>query len=246
MSSSTAAQQEFAKVVNVVWQNLGKEDPYWGVMTHPAYKSDVITDAEIEKFYQTGDLAVETIRERIASYMGETTLSSKTFMDYGSGCGRVILGASKLFKTCLAVDVSTDQLKLLETRSSALNVTNVKTLCVDMEQIDSMRLPETDIIHSLMVLQHNPPSLCEKVIDLLLSALAPNGIAMLHILFHMPCYNPDSNFTHTKHFQLHPFGSNALNRLRMKHKCEQIDCFPANSCGEGYVDVYWVVRKTPQ
>ena len=49
------------------WRELGQTEPYWGVISHPDFRSENLTPERIEQFYQSGPYHIGPIAEALKS-----------------------------------------------------------------------------------------------------------------------------------------------------------------------------------
>jgi SAM-dependent methyltransferase len=173
--------------VNGSWQHLGETDPYWSVLTAPQYRGKP-SEEDIERFFASGAAEVKRIEAALAR-VGVALDGKGTCIEYGCGLGRVTRHLAPHFARTVGVDISAAHLKLASELAEADGFGGVEWLHVDT--IDRLSvLPKADFIYSMIVLQHNPPPVIEKILVAFARLLKPGGIAF----FQVPTYRVDYEF----------------------------------------------------
>lgn len=179
------AMRRLVDRIRAQWTLLGETEPHWSVLTHDRYRSDKLTDAAMDAFYQSGEQSARIIdlfeqRTGVAARHG-------TCLELGCGVGRITGHLAKRFDQVIGVDISPGNLKLCNERMTAIGADNVRTRSVGgIEDFDS--LPEFDFFYSVIVLQHNSPPIQKAILRSLLSKIRPGGGAVFQIPTEMPGY----------------------------------------------------------
>jgi cyclopropane fatty-acyl-phospholipid synthase-like methyltransferase len=180
VEASAAARTEILNHVEKIWSMYGTEDPYYSVLTDPAYRADKITFELAEKFYQSGlnDLA----NLRLAFERNRIEIDpSWHILDLGCGMGRIGEHFSQDFEHYCGVDISANHLAHAVKRFQEKHITNA-TFMLLKDAIN--QYVKFDLFYSMIVIQHNPPPVMYYLLDLFLSKLRPNGFAF----FQLPCH----------------------------------------------------------
>ena len=173
--------------VNESWQHLGETDPYWSVLTSPQYRGQP-SQEDIARFFATGAGDVKRLQATLAR-LGIALDGNGTCIEYGCGLGRVTRHLAPHFARTIGVDISAAHLKLARELADAEGIGGIEWLHLDA--IDRLAaLPEADFIYSMIVLQHNPPPVIEKILLAFARLLKPGGIAY----FQVPTYRVDYEF----------------------------------------------------
>jgi SAM-dependent methyltransferase len=148
------------------WRVLGETQPYWGVLTHPEYRTENLSPASLETFYRTG---VEYI-QAIAGKLGQTTGAkpSGRALDFGCGAGR-LTEAMTAYADTTGYDISPGMLEKARDRGG--NATYV----------DELPPGPFDWINSFIVFQHIPPERGLALMEQVLKRLALGGHISLHV-----------------------------------------------------------------
>lgn len=173
--------------VNRSWQHLGETDPYWSVLTAPEYRGKPSAE-HIARFFASGAAEVERLRKALAR-SGVALDGRQTCLEYGCGLGRVTRHLAPHFANTIGVDISASHLKLARELAEADDLRGAQWLHLDT--LDKLaELPEVDFIYSVIVLQHNPPPVIERILSTFARILKPGGIAY----FQVPTYRVDYEF----------------------------------------------------
>lgn len=87
--------------MNPIWDTIGREHPYWGVLTSPDYLQ--MTQEKRCAFFQTGEEHVEWVLESIERYFGKR-LSFEKALDFGSGVGRLVIPFAQRYRCVIGID----------------------------------------------------------------------------------------------------------------------------------------------
>jgi SAM-dependent methyltransferase len=205
------------------WKRLGQSEPHWSVVTAEQFKSDRIKQTE-HAFYATG----RQDTDRIRAFFTRNKLaleSSYTCLEFGCGVGRATAAISRIMKRVYAVDISAPHLELARAWLNKIDATNV-----DLIQLRSIpdieRLPEFDLLYSVIVFQHNPPPVIAHLMDVLFSKVRRGG----YVLFQVPTYRSGYSFrwneylSDTRHeMEMHVLPQSEVLRLFRKHGIAAIE-----------------------
>ena len=162
------------------WEEWGRRDPYYGVITHPKFTRSQITEESKREFFESGanhvDYVVGTIRRCIAP-----DFAPKNVLDFGCGVGRTLIPFAKMAQQAVGADVSTAMLEEARRNCDAHQLINVNLIVSD----DSMSsLTDVfDLVHSFIVFQHIPLERGRLIFRSLLDRIAPAGVAAIHVLY---------------------------------------------------------------
>jgi SAM-dependent methyltransferase len=149
------------------WQELGRSQPYWGVLTHPDFLSENITADKIEELYASGRDYIAGIVAQLERLTGARP--SGRALDFGCGVGRLAEAMADYADEVNGLDISPDMLATARQRGSKVNYTS--------------ELPDGqfDWINTYIVLQHIPPDRGLQILEELLSRLAPGGMVSIQL-----------------------------------------------------------------
>jgi SAM-dependent methyltransferase len=194
--------QRLFEHVNRSWQHLGETDPYWSVLTSPQYRGQPSPE-HVARFFATG--AAEVERLQVALARSGLHLGGGTCVEYGCGLGRVTRDLASHFDRTVGVDISAAHLKLARELADADGVRDIEWQ--HLETLDRLsQLPAADFIYSVIVLQHNPPPVIDRILMAFARMLKPGGVAY----FQVPTYRADYEF------RLADYVRNQLGRTEME------------------------------
>jgi FkbM family methyltransferase len=173
--------------VNQSWHHLGETDPFWSVLTAPQYRGKP-SQEDIDLFFASGAAEAKRIEAALAR-IGVALDGEGTCIEYGCGLGRVTRHLAPYFARTVGVDISAAHLKLARELAQDDRIDGLEWLHLDT--IDRLSdLPKADFIYSMIVLQHNPPPVIERILVTFARLLKPGGIAY----FQVPTYRVDYEF----------------------------------------------------
>ncbi|MBU3626737.1 class I SAM-dependent methyltransferase [Polynucleobacter sp. JS-Safj-400b-B2] len=217
------------------WQFLGESNPYWSVITQPAY--DLLEfEKNRDQFYSSGkhtaDIFLASLR-RCRINPNEL----KSCIDFGCGVGRVSGHLASIFSKVIAVDISQAHLSLAAEYAKQSNINNIEFVHAD--RIESvLTLPKVDAILSVITLQHNPPPVINWLIENLLTLLNPGGVAYLQLpsyrngyLFEVERY---LNTPETKGLEMHFLPQDYIFRAITNSGCICLEVREDTAVGDEY------------
>ena len=157
------------------WNELGKDDPLWVVLTDPTRKGGKWDPAE---FFQTG-------RDEIAKILSEAAalgppLAHGRALDFGCGVGRLSQAMAEHFEEVEGVDISPSMI------AHAERFNRFPQTCRYHVNSDSdlRRFPDRhfDFIYSSITLQHIEPRFEKLYVQDFIRVLKPEGVAVFQIL----------------------------------------------------------------
>jgi SAM-dependent methyltransferase len=161
------------------WEELGKADPLWAILTTPDKKGNRWS---LEEFLQTGHDEVAELMARIGQL--SVPARRRSALDFGCGVGRLTQALADHFDGVVGVDVSTSMLALAE----RLNRHGTRCRYV-LNSVSNLAIFESgtfDLIYSRLVLQHLPPRLEKGYLGEMLRVLAPGGLLVFQLPIGVP------------------------------------------------------------
>ncbi len=163
------------------WEQLGRSDPYWSVITQPHYRQEQF-EAHRQQFQLSGKHSCELFLAALRRN-GINPGSLRTCLEVGCGVGRVTRYLAQAVQQVVACDISSQHLELARQYLEGEAVTNVELRhWRGMDALD--QLSPFDALYSVITLQHNPPPVMAWMLRRLLGGLASGGIAY----FQLPTY----------------------------------------------------------
>lgn len=231
-----------------VWEFLGEKDPYWSVLTWEEFKSSNIEGTRT-KFYKSGLNDATTLFNTLERN-GIDYAPLKTCLEYGCGLGRVTYWLAKRFETVAGFDISRAHLRIAGQYLEETGVRNVSLHHISKPQ-DIGNFSKVDVVYSMIVLQHNPPPMIHVIIQELLRALNPGGIAF----FQVPTYRLGYRFSlqeylsgqvNRKEMEMHVFPQSEIFKIVSHEGCQMVEVLEDGRTGFNYGERSntFVIRKT--
>lgn len=166
--------------IQASWQKLGREEPHWSVLTSEEFKQTNLA-ANREWFYASGHGNAEQFLHLLRrNGCFPDGVADKAVLEYGCGVGRVTHALAQHFGRVYAYDISAPHLALAKQWTDGLGLTNIAFSQIQHPQ-DVVRLPKVHVVYTVIVLQHNPPPVIRMILEGLLSALLPGGVALFQV-----------------------------------------------------------------
>jgi SAM-dependent methyltransferase len=158
---------QFVRDTDADWRELGKSQPYWGVLSHPDFLIENITPERVEAFYATGKPYIADIVARLKAATGAAP--SGRALDFGCGVGRLTEAMTDHAAEVVGVDISPGMLALARARGGRATYA------------ETPPGGDFDWINSSIVLQHIPAHRGEAILADLLARLAPGGAISIQL-----------------------------------------------------------------
>jgi len=161
------------------WVKLGREAPYYGVLSEDAYLGTEISGELRRNFFESGeedlDRFLAWIREEI-----RPDFRPRRALEYGCGVGRLLLPLSRCAGEVTGVDISEG---MLEEAARNLDLEGRRNcrLFPASSRLDEIAGKRFDFILSYIVFQHIPPKEGLPLLRLLAGMLDTGGVGLLHI-----------------------------------------------------------------
>ena len=91
------------------WRELGATQPYWGVLTHPDYRTENLTPANLEAFYASGGQYIGDVVRSLKAATGKQ--AGGRALDFGCGAGRLAEAMTKYARSVTGFDISPGMLE---------------------------------------------------------------------------------------------------------------------------------------
>jgi SAM-dependent methyltransferase len=162
------------------WEEWGKRDPYFAVITDPRYRRTALDDRALEEFFATGqghvDYLLSTIRKTI-----HPTFAPQSVVEFGCGVGRLLVPFASIAADIVGLDVSDAMLQEARRNCDKFGVQNVRLIKSD-DQLSCLT-GSFDLLHSCIVFQHIPFERGHIIFSRLMQFLRPGGVAAVHFLY---------------------------------------------------------------
>jgi SAM-dependent methyltransferase len=156
-----------------MWEALAREGSSFPVLTH-----DGVLAATAE-FLATGEADMAALLSQVASLIGaEVSLTSA--LDFGCGAGRLTLPLARRATSVTACDIAPTMLAHTRLHAEKAGLHNITY--IDTEELATLPDGGFTFICSLLVFQYVPRPIGYETIRALLRLLAPDGVALLHVM----------------------------------------------------------------
>lgn len=207
------------------WSELGDDEPYWSVWTDDRFKGRDLGEHHTE-FFESGAVHLDFLLKTLERN-GIERHRIRTCLELGCGVARFTPFLARSFDIVHASDVSPGHLRIAKEVLKDAGAQNIEWLLLDDPE-DFMALPRVDLVYSLVVLQHNPPPLIEWMLQGMLSALAPGGVAY----FQVPTYLKGYSFRLADYLnsprrpdelEMHAVPQSRVFRIVQENRCEVLE-----------------------
>lgn len=156
------------------WEELGRADPLWAVLSIPAKSGN---RWQLEEFFRTGDVEVDLVMaelEQRSLHPGR-----RRALDFGCGVGRLSQALCRYFEEVDGVDIAPS---MVET-ATGLNRHGPRcryhlNMAGDLALFGDGTF---DFVYSVIVLQHVEPALSERYMAEFVRVLRPGGVAIFQV-----------------------------------------------------------------
>jgi SAM-dependent methyltransferase len=165
---------------DVAWEEWGRRDPYFGVITNPKFRRDGLNDDAKREFFADGETLTNYLFATIQRHI-DPQFKPKRILDFGCGVGRLLVPLARVAEEVIGIDVSPSMLEEARRNCEERQLRNVRLLLSDD---DLSALSGTfDLIQSFIVFQHIPIRRGRAIISKLLQHLRPGGIGAIHLTY---------------------------------------------------------------
>jgi len=168
------------------WEKWGKNDPYFGVITHEKFRRMNLTEESKLEFFKSGQGHVNRVLNVCKRHFSPN-FSPRNVLDFGCGTGRLIIPFSNIAENVVGIDISDSMLREAEKNCNDYSVNNVKLIKSD-DNLSSLT-ERFDLIHSVIVFQHIPVERGIHIFSNLLNHLKEGGICAVQITYSKSIFN---------------------------------------------------------
>jgi SAM-dependent methyltransferase len=165
---------------DIAWEEWGKRDPYFGVITNPKFRREHLSEQARQEFFESGRLHVDYIMQMVRNHI-DKSLEPKRILDFGCGVGRTLLAFAAVGQEVVGVDVSPSMLQEARQNCEAIGARNVRLLSSD--DALSLLTDQFDLIHSCIVFQHIQAERGRAIFSKLLQHLRPGGVGAVQVTY---------------------------------------------------------------
>jgi SAM-dependent methyltransferase len=156
------------------WERLGRNDPYWAVLTDPEKRGG---RWDVAEFFRSGVDEIESALDR-ATELGIAPARGRA-LDFGCGAGRLTQAMAEHFAACDGVDISKPMLQIARQHNRFAD-----RCTYHLNPAPDLRLFANgtfDFAYSTLVLQHMEPRYSMHYVGELLRVMAPAGLLVFQL-----------------------------------------------------------------
>ena len=216
------------------WTQLGRQDPYFSVLTGEEYRRENLSPDAIARFYDSGRWDLQRCEHYLARH-GLRLPQDGVCVDYGCGLGRATLWLAQRCKRVLAVDISEAHLAMAREALAQRGIDNVEFHLL-RQRADLAVLDRADFFHSVIVLQHNPPPIILDILERAFAGLNHGGSAFFQVPTYLKGYrwNLDEYVAGNLprgSIEMHVLPQSAVFAAALQHRCLPVEVEPDHCTG---------------
>jgi SAM-dependent methyltransferase len=162
------------------WEEWGRRDPYFGVITNPKFRRSDLSEEAKQEFLNDGETFVNYLLAAIQRNV-DPQFRPRRILDFGCGVGRLLVPFARIAEEVVGLDVSPSMLEEARRNCDERQLGNVSLLPSDDEL--SALSGTFDLIQSFIVFQHIPVQRGRAIFDKLLQHLRPGGVGAIHFTY---------------------------------------------------------------
>jgi len=153
------------------WDEFGKRDPFWAILTHAQFKNNRWDPAE---FFASGRREVDIVMRHLGAI--GVRFSCWRALDFGCGAGRLSQALCARFHRVTGLDIAPSMIALANQYNTfGARCRYLLNPAPDLRVLEAQRF---DFILSLIVLQHMQGNYSKHFIREFVRVLAPGGVAV--------------------------------------------------------------------
>jgi SAM-dependent methyltransferase len=161
------------------WDEFGKSDPLWAILTAPDKKGNRWS---VDEFLQTG-------RDEISALIADLDARALArrrhrALDFGCGAGRLTHALADHFDQVIGLDIAPSMIDVA--RRLHAGVRNVEFRVNASNRLESVESDSVDLVYTLLVLQHIAPRYIREYLAEFVRVLSPGGV----LVFQLPAESP--------------------------------------------------------
>ena len=162
------------------WNQIGRSDPYYGVLTDDRNRADRLDSDAKAEFFRSGEEHISFVSNVIREQLCHD-FQPRRALDFGCGVGRLAIPFARMCSQVVGVDVSEGMLEEARKNSLEREISNIEFVLSD-DHLSRVR-GAFDLVHSFIVLQHIPTQRGLSLIRALVDLLSDGGVGVLHLTY---------------------------------------------------------------
>ncbi|MEA2165491.1 MAG: hypothetical protein QOK37_3618 [Thermoanaerobaculia bacterium] len=163
------------------WEELARREPYFALLSDDGALEVAGNTSATAAFFDAGETDIEALLSAIKSLFGHAPALARV-LDFGCGAGRLTLPLARRANHVVACDIAPAILDHARANAEKAGLHNVTF--IGNEQLSASG--PFDFICSLLVFEHIPTANGYEALRILMTLLAPGGVATLHIPLRRP------------------------------------------------------------
>lgn len=156
------------------WEQMGKEDPLWAIITKAEKKGN---KWDPQEFFLTGERKIEKVLKNLKA--AGISFPMGRALDFGCGVGRLTQPLCRFFDSAVGVDIAPSMIE------GARQYNQYGDRCSfyvnDQDDLSLFDSGSFDFIYSCIVLQHMQPLYARSYIREFLRLLSKDGVAVFQL-----------------------------------------------------------------
>jgi 2-polyprenyl-3-methyl-5-hydroxy-6-metoxy-1,4-benzoquinol methylase len=178
--SDIKADHRMDMSTDTAWEEWGRRDPYYGVITDPKFRSAGINENAKQEFFASGESHVQGVLSTIRKHI-DPEFAPRTALDFGCGVGRLLMPFARVAQEVVGLDVSPSMLQEARRNCDEQGLQNVRLFRSD-DALSTLSGP-FDLIHSCIVFQHIPVERGRALFEKLLQQLSVGGVGAIQLTY---------------------------------------------------------------
>jgi SAM-dependent methyltransferase len=156
------------------WDEFGRRDPYWAILTDPAKKGN---KWDLDEFFRTGEREVDDVLAWVES-LGVTTRRGRA-LDFGCGAGRISQALARHFEHVVGVDIAPSMIALANQHNR--HGERCRYVLNEHANLRQFQDSSVDFLYSRLVLQHLRPNVIKAYVAEFVRLLDAGGLAVFNV-----------------------------------------------------------------
>ncbi len=165
---------------DAAWEAWGRNDPYFGVITHPRFRSAAMDEEALRDFFHSGRQHADFVRDVIRQFV-DPAFAPRSILDFGCGVGRVLVSFAAMAQDVVGLDVSPSMLEEARRNCLARGLDQVRLQITD-DRLSAVQ-GTFDLVHTFIVLQHVGVDRVRVIFEALIRHVAPGGVGAVHLVY---------------------------------------------------------------
>ena len=244
LDASAEQMERLLAHVEQVWSAYGREEAFFSVLTDPRYLKERLGVDDLAAFYASGEAEADRVAETLRRNRVEPDPSWRV-LELGCGVGRVSAALARRYAGFRGVDISAEHLALAR-RHFAESGEMTGEFQLLSEALRDER--PFDFFFSIIVLQHNPPPIIRRLLDVFLAQVRPGGCAYFQVPAHLHGYR-FSTSTYLagegwrETMEMHPLPQHEVLDLLTRHGFQPLEVRPDSLVGDLGFSYTYIARK---